>query len=252
MKKAFMLSSVLAVVMVMSSCNKEIETIADRGKTPGQSTENFVPKGGGTPGDKHNQMATDYLTQYGQPHDNQLTPDEVKTMVSRLATIAKSHGMMDPSADANRVAAAFTQKMQSLGFFDNGFLRTPAQMGQMAVSKISNPNVRNAFNQINTLAQVNDPAFLAKSNAILAGLTGLTPQEQADVDGARSVLNGSHNLWSSRLQQGNPGLPTVTFVDFSYYYEHGFVILGFDDGSVMVLEYEFVSVTFSMFSISFY
>lgn len=241
-----MLSSVLAVVMVMSSCNKEVETVTDQGKTPQQSSQGFVPKAGGTPGEIHNQMALDYMNQYGLPSDHQLTPTDVNQILNRIGTIAQNRGVMAPGGKITDMADGFTQKLGSLGYFNGGTLRNPDQLNQMAIQGITNPGVKNAFGQIYSLAKADDPAFLAKSKEILDAVTNVTPQEKARLDGARSVLEHSYEMWSQKRPSGGCCVAVVAFTDFSYYYYHSITVIETPD-FIYVIEETFISVTFSLF-----
>lgn len=238
MKKSFLYTSLLAVVMVLSGCTKDTETLDSK------NPYNHVTKSGGSPGELHNKMAMDYISQYGLNSDHSLSTNDMTLMLRRIGDIAKARGVLDANADVSDMADGFVRRMEELGFVDNGVLKSPDALNDMAIQSIENSNIRSAFSQIYDLARNDDEHFLDKSKAILASIPNLTQEEKLRLAGAQSVLEHSYGLWNQMRPNG--GAAIVAFSDFSYYYYHSITIIETTD-AIYVIEEEFVSVTFSLF-----
>jgi hypothetical protein len=206
-----LLYSVLAISMLLfSSCaNKEKikGTPTPSGQGPGNKNILFTQTM--TPGQVHNLIIEKYIEQYGIVSDNQITLAEVEIVCDRIAGIAEDENLL-----VNITATDLSDKMVEMyvesGAFVNGVLRPSDELTTMSINSVSNLDLRNAYSQIYNLAVLGGPNFVANSNVILNNLNSLTPEEQQEVNGFKSVMGFSFDLWSNPSYLPTPGTNNIT------------------------------------------
>lgn len=206
-----LLYSVFAISMLLffSCANKEKIKNAPAPSVPQPGNKNVPFTQTMTPGQIHNLIVERYIDQYGIVPDNQITLAEVETVCDRIAGIAEDENLL-VNITATDLSDMMVDMYVTSGAFVNGILKPSDELTTISINGVSNIDLKNAYLQIRNLATVGGPNFVPDAIQILDNLSSLTPNEQQEVNGFKSVLGSSADLWSNPSYLPTPGTNTGT------------------------------------------
>ncbi|KAA5534849.1 hypothetical protein F0919_09610 [Taibaiella lutea] len=247
MKNNLIYSVFIIAMLLLSSCsNKEKIKNSPVPSTPKKSLINAQQTM--TLGQKHNLLVEEYLAQYGAVIDNSITIADVETICGRFALIAEQQGLLE-----NFIATELSEKMMQVfdasHAFENGILKASNELKEATINETPNEELQEAFFYIHDLSLQNDPNFISKSMQRLNELNSLTQEEQQGVNGYKSILESSFNLWANPnsiyTNGGNdPRVRPTTETDALSFWQLQLKAIIFTGNPIPMSEYELNEIGF--------